>query len=166
MDFTMSIFSVKLADVHKVQKWEKTAPRTIRPWTPLRTTVLKWPINPVRNNYKECHYQHLKIMNELRFLDNIRSETIRNVQLNMPFKENKIEGTPILKLALVKRLQVKKYVKKFVKKFVKQFAKKFSTWDFTILTVYNTGQKLNTGIVQAMLFQQFSIKSQGYSSEV
>ena len=52
----MSIFSVKLADVHKVQKWEKTEPRTIRPWTPLRTTVLKWPINPVRNNYKECHY--------------------------------------------------------------------------------------------------------------
>ena len=45
-------------------------------------------------------------MNELRFLDNIRSETIRNVQLNMPFKENKIEGTPILKLALVKRFKI------------------------------------------------------------
>ena len=68
-------------------------------------------------------------MNELRFLDNIRSETIRNVQLNMPFKENKIEGTPILKLAMVKRLQVNNILPKNpknCKKIVKNFRQKIS----------------------------------------
>ena len=39
-------------------------------------------------------------------------------------KENKIEGTPILKLAMVKRLQVKKFVIQFVKNFVKKIRKK------------------------------------------
>ena len=37
---------------------------------------------------------------------------------------NKIEGTPILKLALVKRLLVEKFVKKFVKKFGKKIRQK------------------------------------------
>ena len=39
---------------------------------------------------------------------------------------NKIEGTPILRLAIAKRLQVKKSVKKFrqqIQIFVKQFVK-------------------------------------------
>ena len=53
---------------------------------------------------------------------------------NESFQGIKIEGTPILNLAMVKRLQVKKrlnrkiikkFVKRFVKKFVKIFSKKF-----------------------------------------
>ena len=41
-------------------------------------------------------------------------------------EKNKIEGTPILKLAMVKILQVKQFVKKIVKRFVsKDLSKKF-----------------------------------------
>ena len=38
--------------------------------------------------------------------------------------QNKIEGTPMLKLAMVKRLKVKKFIQKFDKKFVKKNSSK------------------------------------------
>ena len=43
----------------------------------------------------------------------------------MTLKSNKIEGTPILKLAMVKRLQVEEFIEEFVEEFVEKFIEKF-----------------------------------------
>ena len=64
---------------------------------------------------------------ELRkFCRNIVSrQSLGNLQANL--LGNKIVGTPILKLAIFKRLQVKNFVKKVVKKIhQKKFVKKFN----------------------------------------
>ena len=44
----------------------------------------------------------------------------------MTLKSNKIEGTPILKLAMVKRLQVEEFIEEFVEEFVEKFIEKFA----------------------------------------
>ena len=49
----------------------------------------------------------------------IKEESCKTTDMhrNIKFAFNKIKGTPILKLAIVKRLEVKKFIKIFVKKF-------------------------------------------------